>query len=98
LGNDRLDGGTGNDLLTGSLGNDTFVFGAGFGHDTIVDWSDNWLLGNDVISLQGMGLSMADLAISYSRSGATIEIIGTDDEIFLLGARQGTIGAEDFLF
>lgn len=36
-GNDRLDGGAGNDLLRGNGGDDTYVFGRGYGHDTIHD-------------------------------------------------------------
>jgi Ca2+-binding RTX toxin-like protein len=38
-GNDRLIGGDGNDKLTGGNGQDTFVFAAGFGHDTITDFT-----------------------------------------------------------
>src|SRR5437660_1727455 len=34
-GNDVLDGGSGNDILTGSGGNDTYVFGRGYGRDTV---------------------------------------------------------------
>jgi Ca2+-binding RTX toxin-like protein len=39
-GDDRLIGGDGNDKLTGGHGQDTFVFAAGFGHDTITDFTD----------------------------------------------------------
>ncbi len=38
-GNDIPTGGAGDDILTGGNGNDTFVFGVGFGHDTVVDFS-----------------------------------------------------------
>jgi Ca2+-binding RTX toxin-like protein len=38
-GSDRLIGGDGNDRLTGGNGQDTFVFGPGFGHDTITDFT-----------------------------------------------------------
>lgn len=34
---DRLDGGAGNDLLSGDFGNDTYVFGEGYGSDTVID-------------------------------------------------------------
>lgn len=40
-GADTLDGGAGNDLLRGGTGVDTFVFRAGFGQDTIVDFQNN---------------------------------------------------------
>jgi Ca2+-binding RTX toxin-like protein len=38
-GPDRLIGGTGDDRLTGGNGVDTFVFGPGFGHDLITDFT-----------------------------------------------------------
>ena len=37
-GNDSLYGGTGNDTLNGGNGNDTYIFGKGYGNDTIEDW------------------------------------------------------------
>jgi len=37
VGNDTLWGGSGNDTLDGSSGRDTYLFGRGFGHDTITD-------------------------------------------------------------
>ncbi|MFT6675994.1 MAG: Ca2+-binding RTX toxin-like protein [Sulfitobacter sp.] len=38
-GNDTITGGTGNDYLVGGEGFDTFVYNAGDGHDTIVDFN-----------------------------------------------------------
>jgi Ca2+-binding RTX toxin-like protein len=35
--NDRIDGGAGNDALFGNFGDDTYVFGRGYGSDTIHD-------------------------------------------------------------
>lgn len=40
-GNDQLIGGQGNDKLTGGSGADVFVFAAGFGRDTVLDFQDN---------------------------------------------------------
>ena len=37
-GDDVLDGGEGDDWLYGGNGNDTYVFGTGYGNDTIEDW------------------------------------------------------------
>src|SRR5947209_6459573 len=52
-GADRIIGGDGNDQLSGGNGPDTFVFGSGFGHDVITDFSaadhlefDNGLFGS----------------------------------------------------
>lgn len=39
--NDILDGGAGNDFLAGGAGNDTYIFGIGYGHDTISDYASN---------------------------------------------------------
>ncbi len=36
---DVITGGSGNDVLSGALGSDTFVFGVGFGRDSITDFS-----------------------------------------------------------
>ncbi len=37
VGQDILNGGDGDDTLVGGKGNDIYLFGAGHGHDTIVD-------------------------------------------------------------
>jgi Ca2+-binding RTX toxin-like protein len=50
-GNDTIVGGPG-DTLTGGKGADTFVFTAGFGHDTITDFSHSQ---HDVLSFNGFG-------------------------------------------
>ena len=41
---------------------------------------------------------MRDLSITYDRLGATIHIIGTDDEIRVVGAQRGSLGVDDFIF
>ena len=38
VGADYLDGGAGDDYLEGGDGRDTYVFGKGYGHDTIFDF------------------------------------------------------------
>ena len=40
-GDDRLTGGAGNDILSGGTGSDTFVFGPGFGKDTIAEFENS---------------------------------------------------------
>ena len=39
VGADQLDGGAGNDYLEGGEHNDTYIFGKGYGHDTIFDFN-----------------------------------------------------------
>lgn len=38
-GSDYLDGGTGNDFIEGGDGSDTYIFGKGYGHDVIFDYT-----------------------------------------------------------
>lgn len=65
-GNDALVGGDGNDLLIGRAGDDqlsggtgvnTFLFRAGFGKDTIADYT-----GEDILDLNGLGFASASAA------------------------------------
>lgn len=41
-GRDTLEGGLGDDTLTGGQDRDSFVFAPGFGHDTIIDFENNF--------------------------------------------------------
>ena len=98
-GADILEGGAGNDSLFGGAGNDQFFFGSGFGKDTIADWQDGpWFLAHDYISFKGMGLSMADLSITYSGGNAIVSVGVLHGVITILSAPVGSIGADDFLF
>lgn len=61
-GGDRITGGGGNDTLTGDLstnttGVDTFVFNAGFGHDTVTDFKAD----TDFLEFQGTFANVAAL-------------------------------------
>ena len=51
-GDDILDGGTGNDWLYGGNGNDTYIFGKGYGNDTIEDWG-----GSSIVKLKDISSS-----------------------------------------
>jgi hypothetical protein len=75
------------------------VFGKSFGQDVITDWQDGFLLrDNDVISFEGLGLSMADLSITYSKGDAIVSIIGTTDQIVIQHVAVGSLDASDFVF
>jgi hypothetical protein len=67
----------GDDALAGGAGADVFVFADAFGADRVTDWRDR----TDRLDLSdlreengGLALTMADLLVGYSKSGATIRL------------------------
>ena len=79
VGADLLDGGAGNDYLEGGEHNDTYVFGKGYGHDTIFDFNFGFdseaslhTLNANVVKFTG-GITLDDLEITvekgYDRTG-----------------------------
>ncbi|THF65559.1 hypothetical protein E6C76_08240 [Pseudothauera nasutitermitis] len=78
-GNDTLDGGAGNDYLVGGTGSDTYLFGRGYGQDTVYDYdttsgnADRLFFGDDIASDQ----------LWFSRNGnhLQVSVIGTDDQV-----------------
>ncbi|MHC2997204.1 calcium-binding protein, partial [Tepidiphilus sp. HLB4] len=60
-GNDVLDGGAGNDVLAGESGADTYVFGRGYGNDTLSDYAENGVQ-RDTVRL--LGLNPADIRVT----------------------------------
>ncbi|MEN6328442.1 MAG: calcium-binding protein [Syntrophomonas sp.] len=78
---DVLDGGSGVDYLEGNSGNDTYIFGRGYGSDTIVD--DDSTPGNiDRLTLAA-GILPEDIAFQRINDNLRISIIGTADEILI---------------
>ncbi|SDD20726.1 Hemolysin-type calcium-binding repeat-containing protein, partial [Kordiimonas lacus] len=67
LGADVLNGGADNDQLTGGDGNDVFAFGAGWGVDSVLDFTEG-----DVLDLTVTGLTFDDLTIVQSGEDAII--------------------------
>src|ERR1700736_1613235 len=63
-GNDTLNGGGGNDSLGGGAGNDVFTFMAGFGPDTITDFTAHaGAAGSkDLMDISGLGITAATFA------------------------------------
>jgi Ca2+-binding RTX toxin-like protein len=97
--NNTIIGGAGNDLLAGGLGNDTFVFGANFGDDAILDFDADPAGGQDKLDLRTLGITLGDFA-----SQVTIGAAGSDslvtigaDSILLAGVSAASVGAADFL-
>ena len=90
-----LDGGAGNDLLNGNEGSDTYIFGLGYGSDTItetfVDFESFDIevngapQGRDVVEF-GAGITLGGL--TFTRTGddlqdLAISINGTDDRLLI---------------
>jgi Ca2+-binding RTX toxin-like protein len=75
-GDDTLDGGAGNDTLRGGAGNDTYLFGLGFGSDTI-DNSDG---GSDYV-LFGAGIAAEDLTFAKVGNDLQVLIAGVTDTL-----------------
>lgn len=76
-GNDSLDGGTGNDNLEGAAGNDTYLFGRGYGQDTINDYDS--AAGNvDVLRLNVLA---SEIGALRSGNNLIITINGTNDKV-----------------
>ncbi len=79
---DYLDGGAGNDILKGRQGDDTYVFGIGYGRDTIDD-DNNSLIGDAPDRLLfGAGVGMEDLEfVKVGTDDLVVRILGTEDEV-----------------
>ncbi|MCC7273324.1 MAG: hypothetical protein IT561_11710 [Alphaproteobacteria bacterium] len=108
-GADALFGGDGDDWLSGDLGNDTstggdgadaFVFRAGSGQDSIVDFA-----GGDRIALQanmnGTGVdTFAELVqhIAANGQGNTLIDLGGGNSLLLLGVQPAALNAGNVLF
>jgi VCBS repeat-containing protein len=71
-GNDVLDGGTGNDTLSGGFGNDVYVFGRGYGNDTVDDI--DWTTGNSDTVRIASGVLPTDLKVSRDSANLYLTI------------------------
>ena len=95
-GQDVLDGGAGADRLDGGEGADFFIFGAGHGDDTIVDFSND----EDRIDLSAFNLTgFDDLTITSEPDGAKIDLTEHGGGTILLhDFDMDNLDAADFLF
>jgi len=78
-GDDILDGGPGNDLLDGGLGNDTYLFGRGYGQDTIID--QDTTPGNLDTILLGEGVLPTDIKLERLGNDVKLTVPDTLDSI-----------------
>jgi Ca2+-binding RTX toxin-like protein len=77
-GADTLDGGPGNDTLSGGLRNDTYLFGRGYGVDTISDY-DTTAGNSDKVKL--LDLNPIDLIFVNNSNNLNIQINNSSDLI-----------------
>lgn len=97
---DRLDGGAGNDFLSGGNENDTYVFGRGYGHDTIHEqWSNILSGGIDVVEFRP-DTAPADVAFTRDGDDLIITITATGDTLRIrdqyVVTETGTLGTHAF--
>jgi Ca2+-binding RTX toxin-like protein len=79
FGGATLDGSAGNETLVGWDGANTYVFGLGYGHETVVSRFDDVLTGHDNVVQFGAGIT--ENMLQWSRSGKDLQIgiVGTSD-------------------
>jgi len=93
-GSDTLNGGAGDDSLNGGAGRDTFTFSAGFGNDTINDFT----VGFDSINLSALGIADFNALLAGTadvNGNAVITISG--NTITLTGVTKSQLLQGDFV-
>ena len=79
-GNDTLDGGAGTDILIGDTGNDTYIFGVGYGTDSITDWDST--VGN--IDTVSFAAGIAPSSVTVKRNSNNLEVtVGASDKLVI---------------
>ena len=104
FGTDILDGGAGNDSLQGKDGGDIYIFGRGYGTDTIFDEQTSIFADKADQVVFKADVAPADILLSRSGNQLTLSIAGTGDSLIIqsqftatnLGKRYKEI--ESFVF
>lgn len=79
-GSDRLDGQAGNDTLIG-LGDNTFVFGRGYGHDT-VETGTQWYAHTGLDQVEFVAdIAPSDLVLENHANDLVVKVNGTTDQL-----------------
>ncbi len=95
---DRLVGTAADNLFTGGGGHDTFVFAAGFGHDTIADFHAG-AGPTDVIEFHGVFANFAQMMTNTTQSGSDVLIgVDFDSNLRLKNLTVAALHPDDFLF
>jgi Ca2+-binding RTX toxin-like protein len=95
---DTLDGGAGNDFMSGMSESDTYIFGHGYGHDTIRDNMGS-ILATDTDLVRFKDAALSD--VTFSRTGNSddmqIAINGTSDTLTVQGQFTVLYGLFNFI-
>ncbi|HRK19035.1 MAG TPA: hypothetical protein PK970_08775 [Hyphomicrobiaceae bacterium] len=92
-GDDTLDGRGGNDRLFGEGGRDTFVFGTGYGRDTV-----DFVSADDFVDVRGAFATGAAALAAAVQVGTTVEIrLNSSDVMVLLGTALGDLSTSHFI-
>jgi Ca2+-binding RTX toxin-like protein len=97
---DRIDGGSGNDFMSGGNENDTYVFGAGYDHDTIHEqWSNILSGGIDTVEFTPDTLP-EDVAFTRDGDDLIVTMTATGDTLRIrdqyVVTETGTLGTHAF--
>ncbi len=97
-GDDTIEAGSGDDFMLGGAGADTFVFSSGLGGNTIGDFEAG--VGNDVVRLEGLGISdFAGLQSYMSEwNGNTYIDIDNDNYVTLESVTIAELDSANFQF
>ena len=87
-GNDTLDGGSGADSLFGGLGNDTYLFGRGYGADSVTE--NDSTAGNADVAQFLAGIAADQLWFRHIGNNLEVSIIGTSDKLTLKSWYSGS--------
>jgi serralysin len=97
--NDVIEGGAGNDKLTGAAGNDNFLFRAGFGHDTITDFTAGPGISDVIEFHDGMFGNFEAVVAASHQVGNNVEIdVDAATSILLKGVTLASLNQNDFAF
>ena len=79
FGNDMLDGGAGNDILQGNYGSDTYLFGKGYGQDSIYNHDYDAVGTNPDTILLGAGITASDITLTRESDSLIIKLNNSAD-------------------
>jgi Ca2+-binding RTX toxin-like protein len=92
LGKDVLIAGAGNDQLTGGQSADTFVFGPGFGHDVVTDFTHD-----DRIEFDGVFQTAQQVLAASQQVGNDTVITVADNSVTLQDVNLQSLHTKDFV-